>query len=251
MQKIIKITAFTLAFLLFLYFSFPYLASSYANFMYKASLPPKFNWSEFNQIRDSLENSKNIKKDVKNRFKSLDSNFQHSSAILMLGGWASSRLFQTIALYSYGVSNLILITSPKNYIYNDFGKSIQSELSQVTMALNYLNLPYKIIPSYKDGAQSTYDEALDTIAFLQNNAIENIIIVTDEFHSRRAYAIFNRVFKNANMQTNLFIVPAQNKLFNRQNWYRNEAGIAAYFLEIPKSFLFILNKSKLSLVEEY
>ena len=257
MDKIIKTTAFLFVFSLLAYFSFPYffppIFRGYANFLYKEVLPPRFNWMDFEGIKNKLEESRELK-DINSKFENekLDSNFYESSAILILGGNIGSRIFQAISLYFYKVSNLILITSPKSYIYNDFGKSIQSELTQMEAALNYLKLPYEVIPSYKDGAQSTYDEALDAAVFLRSNPrIKNIIIVTDEFHSRRAYAIFNRVFKNANMQTNLFIVPAQNKLFNKENWYKNEAGIAAYFLEIPKFLLFILNKSKLSLVKEY
>ena len=255
MDKIIKTTAFLFTFFVFICFSsfyfFPPLARGYANFLYKEVLPPRFNWMDFEKIKNKLEEAKEFK-NINNEIEKLDSSFYESSAILILGGNIASRIFQAISLYFYKVSNLILITSPKNYIYNDFGKSIQSELTQMELVLNYLKLPYEIIPSYKDGAQSTYDEALDAAVFLKSNPrIKNIIIVTDEFHSLRAYLIFKKVFKNEGMQTNIFIIPSKNKLFNKENWYRSEAGIAAYFLEIPKFLLFILNKSKLSLVEEY
>lgn len=232
------------------------IAFCYANFLYKEVLPNGFDKAEFSDFKNKMESSKELDKirEIRQISKIVDSKKRetsYKSAILMLGGMLENRLFQAVSLYYYGAGDLILITEPRNYIHNDFGGSLQSELSQATKALQYLKVNFSIISSLKNGAQSTRDEAFDTIDFLKNNEIENIILVTDEFHSKRAYETFRREFKKANISTNLFIIPASNKFYNIHTWHKDESGIINYTLELPKIIMFYLKSYKIRGVTEH
>lgn len=223
-----------------------FLALKYANFFYFSSYPANFNNDDFLTFRQNLE---------RNDWQNLPKKRQiplESSAILNLGGRIESRIFQTIALYAYGISDLVLITNPANHIYNDFGGGIQSEVTQMQNALKFANVTYKLIPSRKDfGAQSTKDEALDLVEFLQDYPLESLIIVTSEFHSKRAYIIFNDIFEKHNVKTKIYLIPAPNRIFNRQNWHKSELGLMNYILELPKLLLYYANDSEISGVKAY
>ena len=58
-------------------------------------------------------------------------------------------------------------------------------------------MPWGIIPSKDDGATSTFDEAFDALSFAKENNWKRIIIVTDNFHTRRALHAFEKVFQEA------------------------------------------------------
>ena len=257
-----------------------FLAEKYANFFYFEKYPSGFDKDDFthfaqNQMQDSqnlAQNPQNLGQNPQNlgqNPQNLGRNPQNptqipqnhpqiprqnipNSAILVLGGGIQSRLFYAIALYRYGISDLVLITNPANYIYNDFGGAIQSEVAQMKGALTFAHTPYKIIPSKNAfGAQSTRDEAVDTANFLRQNPLDKIFIITSEFHSKRAYITFCDIFAKEGISTEIYLFPAPNRIFNRTNWHRSELGLMSYLLEAPKLLLFYANDSELQGVKAH
>lgn len=244
--KYLSVFAITLIFMAILAFIFKdFIALKYANFFYFEDYPNDFNKEDFLDFRQNLQDDlQNIPKTRQIPLK--------SSAILNLGGGIESRIFHTIALYLYGISDLVLITSPANHIYNDFGGGIQSEITQMQNALNFAKANYKIIPSRKTlGAQSTKDEALDLVDFLRSYPLDSLFIVTSEFHSKRAYIIFKDIFTKYNIKTKIYMFPAPNRIFNRQNWHKSELGLMSYLLETPKLLLYYANDSEISGVKPH
>lgn len=222
-----------------------FLALKYANFFYFEKYPSGFNKDNF--TRES-QNLAQISRESQNlaRENNLD------SAILVLGGGIQSRLFHAIALYRYGISDLVLITNPANYIYNDFGGAIQSEVAQMKGALDFAHARYKIVPSKNPlGAQSTRDEALDVADFLRQNPLDKIFIVTSEFHSKRAYITFSDIFAKEGIETEIYLFPAPNRIFNRANWHASELGLMSYLLEVPKLLLYYTSNSELKGVKAH
>lgn len=228
-----------------------FLALKYANFFYFEKYPSGFNKDDFSRESQNLakisheSQNQNISQNLA-RENNLD------SAILVLGGGIQSRLFHAIALYRYGISDLVLITNPANYIYNDFGGAIQSEVAQMKGALDFAHAHYKIVPSKNPlGAQSTRDEALDVADFLRQNPLDKIFIVTSEFHSKRAYITFSDIFAKEGIKTEIYLFPAPNRIFNRANWHKSELGIACYLLETPKLLLYYASNSELKGVKAH
>lgn len=259
-----------------------FLALKYANFFYFEKYPSGFNKDNFARelqnlaqnlarennldsaiLRDShnlaqtqnkSQNLNQISHDSQNLAQILRPNSQTipNSAILVLGGGIQSRLFHAIALYRYGISDFVLITNPANYIYNDFGGAIQSEVAQMKGALDFAHAHYKIVPSKNPlGAQSTRDEALDMADFLRQNPLDKIFIITSEFHSKRAYITFSDIFAKEGIKTEIYLFPAPNRIFNRTNWHKSELGIACYLLEMPKLLLYYASNSELKGVKAH
>ena len=54
---------------------------------------------------------------------------------------------------------------------------------------------WEVIPSLSGGATSTFDEAEDALYYAGEKGWKRIIIVTDEFHTRRAHYAFKKIFK--------------------------------------------------------
>lgn len=249
-----------------------FLALKYANFFYFEKYPSGFNKDNFTRESQNLaqnlacennldsailRDSQNLAQ-TQNKSQNLaqilrpNSQIIPNSAILILGGGIQSRLFHAIALYRYGISDLVLITNPTNYIYNDFGGAIQSEVAQMKGALDFAHARYKIVPSKNPlGAQSTRDEALDVADFLRQNPLDKIFIITSEFHSKRAYITFSDIFAKEGIKTEIYLFPAPNRIFNRTNWHKSELGIACYLLEAPKLLLYYASNSELKGVKAH
>lgn len=278
---VIFITALVVAGILAFIFR-DFLALKYANFFYFEKYPSGFNKDDFTresqnlaqnlarennldsailrdlhnlaQTQNKSQNLNQFSHDSQNLTQILRPNSQiiPNSAILILGGGIQSRLFYAIALYRYGISDLVLITNPANYIYNDFGGAIQSEVAQMKSALDFAHARYKIVPSKNPlGAQSTRDEALDVVDFLCQNPLDKIFIVTSEFHSKRAYITFSDIFAKEGIKTEIYLFPAPNRIFNRANWHKSEIGIACYLLEVPKLLLYYASNSELKGVKAH
>ena len=240
-----------------------FLAEKYANFFYFEKYPSGFDKDDFTHFaQNQMQNPQNPPNFSQNLGQNPQNPTQNhpqiprqnipNSAILVLGGGIQSRLFYAIALYRYGISDLVLITNPANYIYNDFGGAIQSEVAQMKGALTFAHAPYKIIPSKNAfGAQSTRDEAVDTANFLRQNPLDKIFIITSEFHSKRAYITFCDIFAKEGISTEIYLFPVPNRIFNRTNWHRSELGLMSYLLEAPKLLLFYANDSELQGVKAH
>lgn len=224
------------------------IANWYANLFYKEVLPTNFNKEKFENFREYIKVHRDAT--LSCNFKNRDRASKTKGYILMLGGNINTRLLQTIALSCF-TSYEVLLTLPKNYIENDLGGALQSQTQQTIKALEYYKIPFMIIPSQKGGAQSTKDEAVDTVAFLEGNTADFIILVTDEFHSNRAFGIFSREFREAKIPATLFSIPAPNPYYNRDNWHTKEAGIITYGLEGVKQLLFYLNIAQPKSIEEH
>lgn len=226
-----------------------FLALKYANFFYFEKYPSGFNKDDFSRESQNLAK---ISRESQNLAQNLTRENNLDSAILVLGGGIQSRLFHAIALYRYGISDLVLITNPANYIYNDFGGAIQSEVAQMKGALDFAHTRYKIVPSKNPlGAQSTRDEALDVADFLRQNPLDKIFIVTSEFHSKRAYITFSDIFAKEGIETEIYLFPAPNRIFNRANWHTSELGLMSYLLEVPKLLLYYASNSELKGVKAH
>ena len=157
--------------------------------------------------------------------------------ILILSGNVLTRAPHAFNLVKDGYSSRIMITKmrwhqlPFNIKYpNDI------ELANKIKQKYNIKEEIEILPSLNPlGATSTFDEAKDLKNFLIKNKLSNIILVTDENHSRRALMAFKKVMKN-NLNVKLFVSAAPNDIYNKYNWWKSDLGLKTYILEI---FLYI------------
>ncbi|MDB2701179.1 YdcF family protein, partial [Alphaproteobacteria bacterium] len=97
-----------------------------------------------------------------------------------------------------GYSSRVMITNMK-WHQLPFGLTYPSDIQMAKKILRKYNLnnELEILPNLKPlGVSSTFDEAYDLRDYLSKNKLKNIILVTDENHSRRALMAFKKIINN-------------------------------------------------------
>ena len=169
--------------------------------------------------------------------------------VFILGGNPKTRPAKAVELAKEGYSNTIAMTNIKDKAvkYQEYfvkeemltEKILQSEGLELTM-----------IPCVKkDGATSTFDEAYSLALYAKQHNLKHLIVVTDAFHTRRAYYAFKKVFKLENIDTKLEVSPAYNNVYFENNWWKTEKGLRAYIIEPIKFFFYMFNSRNLKSIE--
>jgi len=169
--------------------------------------------------------------------------YKNADAIIILSGNPITRVPRAIELFKDGISKNIFMTQTPNNAH-----VIQK--NSVSIIMKTENVDFFVLPSLKHGATSTFDEARDVAMYAKKNGWKKIIIVTDEFHSSRAYYAFNKVFKLLKNKTEVGIATAKNDVFSTENWWLSDSGISAYILEALKFSVYLFKSSNLEYVEQ-
>ena len=173
-----------------------------------------------------------------------------ADCVLILSGNAKTRPIKAAELIQANYSGTLYYTDQKRLIHTH-KEIIPYPFEIASRILATYNLKADIIPSTKDGATSTFDEAYDLAAFLQEHPMKHIILVTDAFHTARAHYAFTKVLRNQGFETvKIEMAAASNDDFNESSWWRSEKGISAYILEPIKYLFYIFNSSNSTLVKE-
>ena len=170
------------------------------------------------------------------------------ATIVILSGKPLARIPKALELYTAGYGTRLLLTIQRK----ENSKAAQIFLTQEQKGqkiAEFFNVPAKFesVPSLKGGATSTFDEAYDLLAFCKKENLMHIIIVTDSFHSRRAFYAFKKVFKGSNIKVE--VSGASNGIFNEENWWLSDNGILAYVTEPIKFFAYLFIDQNTSFIK--
>ena len=171
-----------------------------------------------------------------------------ADAIICLSGGRTTRVVESLRLWNQGYSNELFVTSekPRNA---EFAKLELSHLqfAEAVAGKMKLDASWKILPSLTGGATSTFDEAEDALSYAEEKNWKRIIIVTDEFHTRRALYAFNKIF--AESKVIVEVAGAANEVFSIENWWKSDRGIMAYLGESIKFPVYLLWNSEPRIVK--
>jgi uncharacterized SAM-binding protein YcdF (DUF218 family) len=138
---------------------------------------------------------------------------QHADVIIVLAGETDKRPLRAIDLYHQGFAPHIILDVPANtQIY----QWTQLQLAQMFIDGQLGGKDISVCPIV---GLSTRDESHDTIPCLQGIQGKNVLLVTSDYHTRRALAIFRHELKNRN-----FSVAAayDSNTFGEQWWRHRE-----------------------------
>lgn len=127
-----------------------------------------------------------------------------SDVIVVLSG-EDGRLQQGAKLYKGGFAKFTLLTNST------------VRFSTVDEAIAFGIPKSKILK--EERATSTYTNAIYTKEILEQENLESVIVVTSDFHMRRTKLIFNRVFKNTDIQ--LLYISSDTSWFNKDQWWKD------------------------------
>jgi uncharacterized SAM-binding protein YcdF (DUF218 family) len=175
---------------------------------------------------------------------------QGADAMIIMSGNIDTRPRYAAKLYHEGYANRVLLTREKNW--EGFASpyvEARNNYAEYFMLKN--EVPVEWLPSlHEEGAMSSLDEALDTVAFLKANPnVLHLILVTDAFHSYRVNYLFNKVLKdNGLAYIRLEVAAAPNDVFDESNWFQTELGLTEYFKETVKVPMYWLGLANTTMV---
>jgi hypothetical protein len=162
-----------------------------------------------------------------------------ADAIICLSGDRETRNPECLRLWKDGYAKRLFVTAekPKNKEFNQLELSHLQFAQAVTKRMQ-LDALWELLPSLSDGATSTFDEAADALAMAQKEGWERIILVTDEFHTRRSLLAFQKVFEGSGIEVE--VAGAPNEVFGMDDWWKSDRGIVAYYGETIKYPIYLL-----------
>ncbi len=88
-----------------------------------------------------------------------------------------------------------------------------------------------LLPILHEG-RSTLEEARIVVPVMEKAGIRTVVIVTSNFHTRRARRIFRRV---AVGRLRVLVHPATDQWFQPDSWWRSREGLKIFFYEATKN----------------
>ena len=118
-----------------------------------------------------------------------------ADAIICLSGGRTTRVGESLRLWNQGYAKKLFVTAEKagNKEFSGLELSHLEFAQRVTERMK-MDAGWEVIPSLSGGATSTFDEAEDALYYAGEKGWKRIIIVTDEFHTRRAHYAFKKIF---------------------------------------------------------
>jgi uncharacterized SAM-binding protein YcdF (DUF218 family) len=181
----------------------------------------------------------------------IDNATKGADAIVVLSGDMTKRIDKAIELQKNGYANKILMTQQtfKEHKY-DFVLS-PAEIKKRILQYHHIT-NYETVNNSKANVTSTFDEAYDIARYAKEHNLKHIIIVTNDFHTRRALYAFDKIFAKFNLKDKVLleVSSVKNGNYKDNNWWKHEAGLKAYPLEGIKYLMYLLNDTNLNSVTE-
>lgn len=153
----------------------------------------------------------------------------------VLSGQALERGSKAAQLLSSGVVEKVVCTGanqpPDLAVYES--DLLESDLTQMQILKNFSDSSRVLLLQV---GTSTFEEAAAILVFCQENNINEALIITSKFHTRRAKSIFKKQFKNQNI--NIYFSGADSMMYNESEWWKSEYGLIALNNEYVKLFYY-------------
>jgi uncharacterized SAM-binding protein YcdF (DUF218 family) len=149
---------------------------------------------------------------------------RHADFVVVLGGGDGSRASTAADLYRQGYASRLIV-----------GGCIPGTLEADLAILDEAGVPQDRI-IVLEGAQSTWEEAHQVLDVLHKEGASSALIVTEAFHSRRAWATYRHLQSKPKIELTFVNAPRD---FGPDNWWydksgwpltRNEFAKLAYYL---------------------
>jgi uncharacterized SAM-binding protein YcdF (DUF218 family) len=149
---------------------------------------------------------------------------QKSDMIVVLGGdWFGNRILKAAELSRQGYAPHVLV-SGGGYLYGKY----EADMA-IPFAVSH-GYDEKIFIKLLYPASSTRDEAGAVVPELRRRGVKKYILVTTEFHTRRA----GKIFREIGPDLELRVVPSPDTL-HWNNWWMEREGRKAFLLEWTKT----------------
>ncbi|HEY8498682.1 MAG TPA: YdcF family protein [Limnochordales bacterium] len=145
-----------------------------------------------------------------------------ADAIVVLGGDWRGRIDRGIALYREGYAPVLLVTG---------GMAIapgRVQADYLAEAARQAGVPQEAILTERR-ASSTWEDAVLTLPLAQERGWRRVLLVTSNWHSRRATMVFRRVWGRAGIEVRS--VPSEEWRFDLARWWQDPDGGETVLIE--------------------
>lgn len=150
---------------------------------------------------------------------------QKADIILVLGGdWSGNRILRAADLVREGYAPKVLVSGPAG-IYGRY----ESDL-EIPFAIQH-GYPQAYFEAFENHSHSTMDEASMTISRLRQMGAKNVLLVTSNFHTRRA----GKIYRHQAPDLTFDVVSAPDPDFSPSNWWHEREGRKTFLIEWMKT----------------
>lgn len=142
---------------------------------------------------------------------------QPADVIVVVSGGGVSRTDPAAELYARGYAERILVSGGTYRVLEDTVAASDLMIENLVAA----GVPPAAILQ-ESRAQSTWENAVFSQRALAADRPQSIILVTDDYHSRRTYYVFRKIFGPS---TRIMSAPAPNGEFPIERWWTYEPGL--------------------------
>ena len=154
----------------------------------------------------------------------LDEPAAQSDALMVLGddNYAGDRAFHAAELYREGVAPVVVVS----------GRMLRQNASLADLMahdLESFGVPATAIVKLKHRAENTREEAVEASGLIQNRGWRRVMVVTSNYHARRARFIFRRILPS---NVSLRVSGARDSEFDPLRWWETRQGAKLFVVEL-------------------
>jgi uncharacterized SAM-binding protein YcdF (DUF218 family) len=167
------------------------------------------------------------------RFLTVEDPLAKADAIVLMNGGLETRPAAAAALYSEGLAPIVVLAREEESRATTLGL-MPNRTDVVVQLLRHDGVPDSVVRQLRTpgGVTSTQDEARAFHAYARAQRFERIILVTSDYHSRRARRAFRKALDPLHIE--VVTVPVPSDEFRAADWWTSEDGLLAIFEEYVK-----------------
>jgi uncharacterized SAM-binding protein YcdF (DUF218 family) len=149
---------------------------------------------------------------------------QADLAVVPAGDYYGYRILKAAELVRQGFTGVVLVSSPDGtYGYSEAELAIPFAVRHGYPASWFVAVPNK--------AKSTREEALAMAPELRKRAVRKCLLVTSNYHTRRAGGIFRSTLPEVEFR----VIAAQDEFFRPGDWWKTRQGQKQFVMEWMKT----------------
>jgi uncharacterized SAM-binding protein YcdF (DUF218 family) len=154
----------------------------------------------------------------------VDEPVAQSDVLIVLGddNYAGDRAFHAADLYRKGIAPVVVAS----------GRLLRKNASMTDLMehdLESFGVPATAIVKLTHKAENTQEEAVEDARLIQSRGWKRVMVVTSNYHARRARFIFGRVLPSS---VSLRVSAARDSEFDPSRWWETRQGQKLFVLEL-------------------
>ena len=147
----------------------------------------------------------------------------HCDAMIVLSDddYAADRVNRAAQLYRSQAAPIVVASGRMLRPYAGIGELMQHDLAE-------RGVPQTAIIVFKHTGENTREEAEAIRSLVQDRGWKRLLVVTSNYHTRRARYIFSRVLS----PTQIFVASAPDTGFDPNSWWEHRYGVKMFFSEL-------------------